>query len=76
MTKLMERVEAEAMALSARQRSFLAERLLESLSGESDAATQRLWIQAAEKGYQQMAAGSVKGRKADAVFKAARKAVR
>ncbi len=57
----LEKLVEEAMHLSPDSRAELAERLMESLVLPGNSETQSLWIAEAERRYDELASGKVKG---------------
>ena len=72
MVSKIEQIEKEALRLSSHERALLAERLIHSLDEEEDVEIERLWIEEAERRYQEYKHGQVKARPAESVFKEAR----
>jgi len=58
----------EAFSLSAPERAQLAMSLIESLDNYDDANTEALWLEEAERRYQEYREGKIKGRSADDVY--------
>jgi hypothetical protein len=61
MNSTLDQLEAEAMSLSATDRSMLAERLVESLASKDDAEVQRAWSRLALKRRDEIRSGAVSG---------------
>lgn len=57
----LERIETEALALSAQERAFLADRLLGSLTGDVLSEVDKAWITVAEQRYSEYKQGYRKG---------------
>ena len=54
--------EAQALKLSPRERAALAERLIASLDALDDAENEQLWLEEAEKRYQEYKKGNIEAR--------------
>jgi len=65
-------IEEEALRLPPHERAQLAERLINSLNEEENQETERLWLEEAERRYQEYKEGKVKTKSAEMVFKEAR----
>ena len=65
-------IEEEALRLPPHERAQLAERLINSLDEEENQETERLWLEEAERRYQEYKEGKVKTKPAELVFKEAR----
>ncbi len=65
-------IEEEALRLPSHERAQLAERLISSLDELEDSEAERLWIEEAERRYQEYKQGKVKAKPAEMVFKEAR----
>lgn len=65
-------IEKEALRLPLRKRAQLAEHLISSLDEEEDPEAERLWIEEAERRYQEYKQGKVKVKPSAIVFKEAR----
>lgn len=66
------KIEEEALRLSSHERAQLAEHLISSLDELEDPEAERLWIEEAERRYQEYKQGKVKVKPAEMVFKEAR----
>ena len=69
MAKRLDQIESDAMQLSQRERALLAEHLLATLDLGCDQDVEELWLQEAEKRYQQYRAGIIASKPAEQVFK-------
>jgi putative addiction module component (TIGR02574 family) len=69
-------LESEALKLSRRARARLAQRLISSFHGGPDADVDRLWLQEAERRFDELKSGAAKGIPAEKVVKRARSALR
>jgi putative addiction module component (TIGR02574 family) len=76
MSTNLEKIEEEAFALSAQERARLALNLIKSLDNDDDADAEGLWLQEAERRYQEYREGKLRGRPADDVFRDAFSKVR
>ena len=65
-------IEEEAFRLPFHDRAQLAEYLIRSLDKEEDPEAERLWLEEAERRYQEYKEGKVKTKPAELVFKEAR----
>lgn len=65
-------LEEEALQLPSHDRAQLAEYLIKSLDEEADPEAEKLWLEEAERRYQEYKQGKVKTKPADLVFKEAR----
>ncbi|MBI4699082.1 MAG: addiction module protein [Nitrospirae bacterium] len=72
MASKLKEIEENALKLSPHDRAQLAEYLIHSLDEEEDPEAERLWIEEAERRYQEYKEGKVKGKPATLVFKEAR----
>jgi putative addiction module component (TIGR02574 family) len=70
------KLEAKALKLPAEQRARLAERLISSLDHETDADSEELWIQEAERRLNELDSGAVDAIPAERVIEKARSALR
>ena len=66
-------VESDAMELSLRERALLVERLLATLDLGEDVEAEELWLQEAERRYQEYRAGVIASKAAEQVFEDANK---
>jgi len=73
--ELME-CEAQALQLPPPQRATLAEHLIASLDKIDDAQNENLWIEEADRRYQEYKKGSISARSADDVLRDARTAIK
>lgn len=69
-------LESKALKLPAKERARLAERLISSLDPQTDADTESLWLQEAERRLDELESGSISGVSADRVFEKARSTLR
>jgi len=76
MSANLEEIEEEAYSLSAQERARLALNLIKSLDNDDDADAEGLWLQEAERRYQEYREGKLRGRPADDVFRDAFSKVR
>jgi putative addiction module component (TIGR02574 family) len=67
------KVESDAMQLSPRERAFLIELLLATLDPGEDVDAEELWLQEAERRYQEYRAGGIASKPATQVFEDANK---
>ncbi len=65
-------IEEEALRLPSHERARIAEHLISSLDESEDPEAERLWIEEAERRYQEYKHGKVKAKPAEMVFKEAR----
>ena len=65
-------IEEEALRLPSHERAQLAEHLINSLDEEEDPQADKLWLEEAERRYQEYKEGKVKAKPAGLVFKDAR----
>jgi len=72
----LEKIEQEALSLSARERARLAMDLIKSLDNYNDAEAEELWLQEAERRYREYREGKIQGRPADDVYRDAFSKVR
>ena len=68
--------EAQVLKLSASERALLAEHLIASLDSVDDVENEQLWIEEAERRYQQYRTGCISARPATDVLRDARAAIR
>ena len=66
------KIEEEALRLPSHERAQLAEHLINSLDEEEDPQADKLWLEEAERRYQEYKEGKVKAKPAGLVFKEAR----
>jgi len=76
MAKLARELESEALKLSARERTRLAQRLILSLERDVDADAEKLWRQEAERRLGEIKSGKVAGIPAEKVIRKARSSLR
>ncbi|MBM4053184.1 MAG: addiction module protein [Planctomycetes bacterium] len=69
-------IEKDAMELPLHERSLLVERLLSTLDQGQDIDSEELWLQEAEKRYQDYRNGKIGAKPADHVFKEARERIK
>ncbi len=72
MPSKIKEIEEEALRLPSYERAQLAEHLIISLDDVEDPEAERLWIEEAERRYQEYKQGKVKAKSAEMVFKEAR----
>jgi len=72
MPSKIKELEKEALRLPSHERARLAEHLIGSLDEEEDPEAERLWVEEAERRYQEYKKGKVSARPAKTVFKEAR----
>ena len=72
MPSKIKEIEEEALRLSSYERAQLAEHLIISLDDVEDPEAERLWIEEAERRYQEYKQGKIKAKPAEMVFKEAR----
>ncbi len=72
MPSKIKEIEEEALRLPSHERAQLAEHLIHSLDEVEDPEAERLWIEEAERRYQEYKQGKVKAKPAGMVFKEAR----
>jgi putative addiction module component (TIGR02574 family) len=65
-------LETEALKLSPRSRAKLAEKLLQSLETLSEAESERLWAEEAQRRHDELETGTSVARSAEEVFREAR----
>ena len=68
--------EAQALKLGPEERAELAEHLIASLDALDDAENERLWLEEAEKRYQEYKKGTIQSRSAEDVLRDARAAIK
>lgn len=76
MTDAVKALEVEALKLADKDRAELARVLLLSLDEVEDQATEREWAEEAERRYQELKAGVVRGISSQQVFEEARARLR
>ena len=62
-------IENEALQLSEKERARLAERLLSSLGGDVTGLNEQLWLEEAERRYEEYRRGAMPARVAEEVFR-------
>jgi hypothetical protein len=67
---------AQALKLDPRERAMLAELLIASLDALDDAENESLWLEEAERRYQEYKKGAIQSRLAEDVLRDARAAIR
>jgi len=73
MARTFSDIESEAMQLSRQERALLVERLLTTLDFGEDVNAEELWLQEAERRYQEYRAGRQASKPAEQVFEDAKK---
>jgi hypothetical protein len=68
----LEEIEKEALKLSPSSRAILAEKLIRSLEGLSDAEIEKLWAEESQRRHEELEAGLAVSRPADQVFRDAK----
>ena len=68
--------EAQALKLPPKERALLAERLIASLDATDDAENERLWVEEAERRYEEYKKGNISARPAEDVVRDARSTIR
>ena len=68
--------EAQALKLSPRERAALAERLIASLDALDDSENEALWLEEAERRYQEYKKGKIEARPSQDVLREARSAIK
>ena len=63
------KIEEDALSLSAEERARLAMDLIKSLDNFDDPEAEKLWLQEAERRYQEYRQGKIQGRPADDVYR-------
>ncbi len=76
MERTLGEVEGYAMELSVQDRALLVERLLATLDPGEDINAEELWLEEAERRYQEYRAGRVASKPANQVFDEAMKRLR
>ena len=69
MDTTLENVEKEAFSLTAADRARLAMDLIKSLDNQDDTDAEELWLQEAERRYQEYRKGNLPARPAEDVFR-------
>lgn len=73
MVRKLSEIESEAMQLSRQERAVLVERLLTTLDLGEDVDAEELWLQEAERRYQEYRDGRLASKSAEQVFEDAKK---
>jgi putative addiction module component (TIGR02574 family) len=73
MARKLSEIENEAMQLSRQERAVLVERLLTTLDVGEDVDVEELWLQEAERRYQEYRAGHIVSKPVEQVFEDAKK---
>ena len=73
MARKLSEIESEAMQLSRQERAVLIEHLLTTLDVGEDVDVEELWLQEAERRYQEYRAGHIVSKPAEMVFDDAKK---
>lgn len=73
MARTLSEIEREVMQLSRQERAELVERLIATLDVDEDVDAEELWIQEAERRYQEHRAGRIASKSAVQVFEDAKK---
>ena len=76
MASKIKEIEGEALRLPLHERAELAEHLILSLEEEEDLEAERLWIEEAERRYQEYKQGKVQAIPANKVFQDARSKIK
>ncbi|OGV64669.1 MAG: hypothetical protein A3K19_30055 [Lentisphaerae bacterium RIFOXYB12_FULL_65_16] len=76
MSPKLKECEALALKLPSRERAVLAEHLIASLDELDDAENERLWLEEANRRYQEYKKGTIGARDAKDVLRDARAAIR
>ena len=76
MARKFNEIENDAMQLSSRERALLVARLLVSLDSGEDVDAEELWLEEAERRYQEYRAGGIKSKPAKLVFEDANEQLR
>jgi len=69
MSTTLGKIEEAALTLSAQERARLATDLIKSLDNYDDPEAEELWLQEAERRYQEYRQGKLRGRPADDVYR-------
>ncbi len=73
MARTLSEIESEVMQLSRQERVELVERLIATLDVDEDVDAEELWLQEAERRYQEYRAGCIASKPAVQVFEDAKK---
>lgn len=76
MSPELQECEAQVMRLPLNDRAVLAERLIASLDSLDSTENERLWLDEAEKRYQEYKAGNISARRAVDVIREARSKIK
>ena len=76
MSPELKECESQALKLAPRDRAVLAEHLIASLDALDDAQNEQLWLEEADRRYQEYKKGNISARCADEVLRDARAAIR
>ncbi len=72
MSLKVKEIEEEALRLPSSHRAQLAEYLIKSLDEDEDPEAEKLWVEEADRRYQEYKKGKIKAKSAERVFKEAR----
>jgi len=75
MARTLSEIESEAMQLSRQERATLIEHLIVSLDVGEDVEAEELWLQEAERRYEEYRAGRITSKPAAQVFADAKKSL-
>jgi putative addiction module component (TIGR02574 family) len=76
MSPQLRECETQALKLTPRERAALAEHLIASLDALDDAQNEQLWLEEADRRYQEYKKGNISARGADEVLQDARAALK
>ena len=76
MTPDLKEFEAQALKLPPSERAALAELLIASLDAANDVENERLWVEEAERRYQEYKKGRIVSRRAEEVLRDARASIK
>ncbi len=76
MSPELEDCETQALKLAPRERAALAAYLIASLDAPEDAKSEQLWLEEADRRYQEYKKGNISARTADEVLQDARAAIK
>ena len=76
MSKSLGDIKKDALALPLRERALLVERLLATLDQGEEDDVEELWIEEAERRYQEYRAGRIGAKPADQVFEQAKNRIK
>ena len=71
----LKKCETQALKLSPQDRAALAEHLIASLDALDEAENERLWLEEADRRYQEYKKGNIQARPAEEVLRDARAAI-